>query len=502
MFAGGCDGFVAARLASSYQVGWEVLAVGERAAALVGPVTLGDARLNRRLERVVEDLLDHPQATIPEACGTWGATIAAYRLLGNAAVTPEAITAGVARATVARCPTQGVLLAVQDTTSVDYTGHRAKEGVGPLESPAQRGVFVHTTLAVTPEGTPVGLLDQQLWARDPATVGTRQQRHAVPIEGKESAKWLRAVRATTERVGSRCRVVTVADREADVYELFALTAELASDWVIRARHDRGLAAAAGGGVEAAVAAAPVLTTQTVEVAQAAHHPPRIATLEVRATQVWVAPPAEKGKRAKAAWRAAHPDVPAVGPARVGDLPLGVVLVSEPRPPTGASPVRWLLVTSLPVTTVAEVLTCVQYYRWRWLVERFHFVLKSGCQVEQLQLEQGDRLLRALAIYSVVAAWLLHSTYLARTTPEAPATVLLDETAWRVLWTVHEPHQPLPAQPPTVREALRLIAQLGGFLGRTGDGEPGVKTVWRGFRRLHDLVFAWRIFTTVATASPP
>ncbi len=480
---------------------WEGQAVGKRAGALVGPVALGDARLNRRVESLVEDLLDHPQATIPEACGSWAATIAAYRLLENAAVTPEAITAGVAHATVARCPTQGVLLAVQDTTSVDYTGHRAEQGVGPLESTGQRGVFVHTTLAVTPDGTPVGVVDQQLWARDSAMVGTRHQRHAVPIEGKESAKWLRAVRAATGRVGSRCQVVTVADREADVYELFGLAATLDSDWVIRARHDRRRADAAGS-VEAAVAAAPVLVTSTLEVARQANHPPRTATVEVRASQVWVAPPAEKGKRAKAAWREAHPDVPAVGPAQLGELSLGVVRVSEPHPPTGESPVHWLLVTSLPVTTVAEVLTCVHYYRLRWLVERFHFVLKSGCQVERLQLEHGDRLRRALAIYSVVAAWLLHATYLARTTPEAPATVVLDDAAWRVLLTLRYPRQPLPAQPPTVREALRLIARLGGFLARTGDGEPGVQTVWRGFRRLNDMVLTWRIFATLSTTPLP
>lgn len=478
--------------------------MGERAAALVGEVQLGDARLNQRLELLVEQMLDHPQMSIPEACGSWAATIGAYRFLENDRVSPEAIMAGVAQGTVARCPRGGVLLAVQDTTSIDYTAHRSTEGLGPLESSRRRGLVMHSTLAVTPDGTPVGLLDQQLWARDPETLGKSEQRAEVPIEGKESAKWLRSIRTVLERTEDRrCQVVTVADREADVYEVFALAAELESEWVIRARHDRCLADGTGR-VEAAVAAAPVRATREIQVARQVNHPERTATVEIRALPVRLSPPQETGKLAKAKWRRAHPDVPPVGPTAMGALPFGVVLVTEPHPPTApeTKPVRWLLVTSLPITSVEEVLTCLHYYRLRWLVERFHFILKSGCQVEKLQLEQTSRLKRALTIYSVVAVWLLGATYLARTMPEAPATIILDEAAWRVLLTVTHPHQPLPLEPPTIHEAIRLIARLGGFLARTGDGEPGAKTIWRGFRRLSDMELAYRMFTTVTTAPTP
>lgn len=475
--------------------------MGERAAALVGEVKLGDRRLNRRLEQIVEPLIDHAHETIPEACGSWAATIGAYRFLENDKVSPDAIIAGVAQATVARCPRGGVLLAVQDTTSIDYTPHGFTQGLGPLESSRRRGIVLHSTLAVTPEGTPVGLLDQQLWARDPATLGKSQQRAEVPIEGKESAKWLHAIRAVTERVGGRCQVVTVADREADVYEVFALAHELDCDWVIRARHDRRLADGTGR-VEAAVAAGPVLATQAIEVARQVNHPTRTATVEIRAIQVSLAPPPEQGTAAKAQWRQAHPEVPTIGPTQMDALPFGVVLVTEPQPPADTTPVRWLLVTSLPITSVDDVLTCIRYYRLRWLVERFHFVLKSGCQVEKLQLEQAIRLERALVIYSVVAAWLLWTTYLARTRPDAPASLILSDDAWRVLLTVHYPHRPLPPEPPTIHEAIRLIARLGGFLARKGDGEPGVKTIWRGFRHLNDVEFAYHIFTTVTTVSLP
>lgn len=477
--------------------------MGERAAALVGEAKLGDKRLNRRLEQIVEQLLEHAQESIPEASGSWAATIGTYRFLENDGVSPEAIIAGVGQATVARCPTGGVLLAVQDTTSIDFTAHRATRGLGPLESSRCRGLVLHSTLAVTPAGTPVGLLDQQVWARDPAMLGKSAERAEVPIEGKESVKWLQAMHAVMERVAGRCQVVTVADREADVYEVFALAAELESEWVIRARHDRQLADGTGR-VAAAVAATPVLATQQVEVARQRNHPQRTATVELRAIQVSLAPPRENGKMAKVEWRQAHPDVPPVGPTQMDELPFGVVLVTEPHPPadTKIKPVHWLLVTSLPVTSLEAVLTCVRYYRLRWLVERFHYVLKSGCQVEKLQLEQANRLERALVIYSVVAAWVLQATYLARTRPDAPATMILSADAWRVLLTVHYPLRPLPAEPPPIRDALRLVARLGGFLARKGDGEPGVKTIWRGFRHLTDMELTYHLLTTVTTVSLP
>ena len=152
---------------------------------------------------------------------------------------------------------------------------------------------------------------------------------------------------------------------------------------------------------------------------------------------------------------------------------------------------WLLLTSLPLDTPEQVLTCITYYRLRWLIERYHFVLKSGCQVERLQLEDAERLKRALVVYAAVAWRLLWLTYEARAHPEAPCTVVLDDDAWRLLWAVSYPKAVLPANPPDLHSALREIAKLGGFLGRKHDGEPGVKTLWRGLRRLTDLLAAYR-----------
>jgi hypothetical protein len=300
---------------------------------------------------------------------------------------------------------------------------------------------------------------------------------------------VRAVRQTEAQFGAPAQVVTVADREADVYEVFAVAHELQGDWVIRARHDRALADAAK--LVATVAQAPVCATTTVEVARTAARPARQATLEVRAAQVVLVPPVRWGT-AIARWWEAHPEAERLAPETLQAVPVGVVLVTEPQPPAGEVPVRWLLLTSLPVGTAAAALTVVRYYRYRWLIERFHFVLKSGCRVEHLQLGTAERLTRALAVYAGVAWRLLWLTYEARAHPTAPCTVILDPDVWPVLCVLSQPRAPVPQQPPDLRTAVRAIAALGGFLGRKHDGDPGVQTLWRGLQRLQEAVCAWRL----------
>jgi hypothetical protein len=154
-------------------------------------------------------------------------------------------------------------------------------------------------------------------------------------------------------------------------------------------------------------------------------------------------------------------------------------------------VEWLLLTTLPVENFKDARRVVTMYTHRWKVERYHYTLKSGCKIEELQLEAADRIERALALYSVIAWRLLYMTYEARAAPNAPCTRVLQEDEWKTLLLVRSPRKALPAQPPTLREAVWMIAGLGGFLGRKSDGEPGVKTIWRGYRRLMDCVLGIR-----------
>lgn len=457
---------------------------------IVESVELGDERLNQRLYALMEAFAEKPGASIPEACETWNDTHAAYLFFDNKAVEADAITSGAAQTTLSRCRGHQVVLAVQDTTSLDYTSHSKTEGLGPLEATTRRGLFVHSTLAVSDEGVPLGLIDQAVWARDPEDTGKRARRKKLPIEAKESAKWLRSLKQTEERLHSAgVEVVTVADREADVYELFALAEEMDSAWVIRARHDRKLKGEEGK-LLAKVESAPTYACGTVEVSRSDDRPARQAKLEVRWVQVTLQPPC-RAKEVIAQWWAEHPDVERLAPPRLEPVTVGVILVTEVDPPAGVEGLRWLLLTNMPVDTLEEVQLCINRYRLRWLAERYHFVLKSGCRIEKLQLEKAERLVRALAVYAVVAWRLLWLTYEARVHPQLPCSLVLHEDAWRLLLAFSSPAGKVASEPPDMRTAVREIAKLGGFLARKHDGEPGVKTIWRGLRRLNDMVLGYR-----------
>lgn len=467
--------------------------MGERAEQILGEarIDLGDERLERRLRALVEALAEQPESSLAQACGGWAAQQAAYRFFRNEAVRPEALAAVLGEATVARCAGEARVVVIQDTTSLDYTAHPATTGLGALEQPSRRGLLLHTAQAVSVAGVPLGLLDLQLWARADEPDPSGERRHQRPLEAKESAKWVRGLRRTAERLAGTARPLTIADREADIYALFMLAHELDGDWLIRARHDRALAGDEGR-LLATVERAPVCARLTTEVPRAGTRPARTAELVVRAVTVTLVPPRPRSG-AVAQWWARHPAAEHLGPTQLRPLQVGVVLVTEPAPPADEAPLRWLLLTSLPTETPEQALACVGLYRLRWLAERFHFVLKSGCRVERLQLEDGARLERAVAVYAAVAWWLLWLTEQARATPDAPCTVVLEAAAWQALYAYTHRTLVLPATPPDLRTAVRLLASLGGFRGRKGDGEPGVQVLWRGVRRLHDIVETWTLF---------
>jgi hypothetical protein len=440
----------------------------------VGHARLGDHRLTTRLIRLVTDLAAQPTASLPQACGTLAATKAAYRFFDSEAVTPQAIQTAHQQATCVRISREPVVLAIQDTTDLDFRHHAATQGLGPINSAGSPGLKLHSVLAVSPAGVPLGLLHQAVWVRDPALTGKRAHRRQRETHEKESQRWLSAFELTQACVPEATRVLTVADREADIYDLFALPRRLGADLLIRATYNRRVEAEAGYLWEA-IRQAPLGGQMPVQVPRADERPARQATLAVRWATLPVAPPRHRRHRARL-----HP------------LPLQVLLAEEVDPPTGCPPICWLLVTTVPVATLAEAMACVHWYTLRWLIERYHFVRKCGCRLEALQLETAARLERALAVYSLVAWRLLWLTYEARAHPEASSTTVLALHEWQALYaTIHHTPQP-PTQPPSLQQAVRWIAQLGGFLGRKSDGEPGVQVLWRGLQRLEDIAATWAL----------
>lgn len=272
-------------------------------------------------------------------------------------------------------------------------------------------------------------------------------------------------------------VLTVADREADIYDFLATERPENSQLLIRAYHNRQVKNSDGTEVlrlQSAIAKIPVAGQISLELQANPQRSARQAILNLQATTVEILPPQS------------HPRRQNLLPLRVQ-----VILACEENPPATEKPVSWLLLTTLAITGFEDIVQCLRWYSYRWLIERYHYVLKSGCGLEQLQLETADRIERAISTYTIVAWRLLWMMYESRHHPEIGGDTILETHEWQALYcTIHS--TPIPTEsPPTLSNCIRWIAKLGGFLGRKGDGEPGVKTLWRGWQRLHDIAATWK-----------
>jgi hypothetical protein len=442
---------------------------------------LSDRRLVKRLITITTNFAQHPTAAIPQACGSWDRTKAAYRFFDNDAVKPEAILAAHVQATVQRMQAHPVVLCAQDTTTLNYSTHPQTQGLGPISNNRDKtlGLFLHSTLALTPNGQPLGLLHAQTWARSGRHFGrSSNQRNRTPRTQKESQKWMDSLSAC-QALASRCvatTLVNVADREGDLYDLFeqalAPSVDPAVHLLVRAQHDRQVAHPQKYLWDFLAAQRPQERLQ-LKVPRKNGQPGRLTPLAIRFAPVTLRPPCLKE------------DQPPVS--------LWAVEAREVRPPKGAQPICWRLLTTLPVTTAEAAIQKVRWYAQRWQIEVIHKVLKSGCQIEQRQLETVARLRRVVIVDLIVAWRVLSLCKAARQTPEALASDWLSRHEWQALWCYHQEQPRPPRRSPTLSQAVRWIAQLGGFLARRSDGEPGPIVVWRGLRELQAITAAWRRF---------
>ena len=439
------------------------------------PFDLGHQRLNRRAAAIVQAALDQPGQSIPTAAGSRAATDATYRFFDNPNVRPQDLDAGHRDYTVQTLAAyHGLVLVAQDTSPLDFTSPRRTQTLGQLAHAKHFGFFVHSALALTADGLPVGLLHQHVWMRPPSQRGKRKDRRHKKTADKESQRWLDTEQASVAALPSDRAVVTLSDREADFYDYFALPRRPGQHVLVRAKPRRCLV----GSTEllgVAVRNEPIRGTFTVEVPRQDGQPGRQATLAVRYGTFALRPPSTHPRRKE-----------------LTPLPLRAVLVEEQKPPAGVKPLSWLLLTTLAVDGIKDAERVVRWYTFRWRIERYHFVLKSGCRLEELQLETAERLRRALALYAMVAARLLHLTYRGRQEPEACCEPSVDREEWQLLWRHFQPDKTLPATAPTLQQAIRWIARLGGFLDRKGDNDPGVKVLWRGLGKLHDMLVGFRL----------
>lgn len=448
-----------------------------------GGADLSDKRLDRRLIKTAEHLAKSPTSPINEACGDWASTQAAYRLFDNPKASVQAILKPHTDETVKRMAAHGgPVLAIQDTVFFSYGTHPKTKGLGPIgssNSAGDRGLIMHNALAFTTSGVPLGLLSQCIWARKEVPQEGYQKKierlQCTVVEEKESSKWLRALSETVTRTPPGVQVITVADRESDFFEFVTQAWEQRALYVIRACSDRKLVpedSAGHASILEALGAAPVLGALTVAIPANGNRKARIASVEVRVAQVTIKPPPRRGQ-AKAS-------------ASMEPVTVNVVAATENDPLQGVAAISWVLLTNLPVKNFADAAEKIDWYGRRWGIETWHKVLKSGCKVEDCLLESAARLKRYLTLFSIIGVRLMHVACLARVQPEAPATEVFSNEELEALHIRVTGTLP-PPDPPTLRQAVRMIGRLGGHLGRKGDGEPGLTVLWRGWMRLYEDV---------------
>ncbi len=448
-----------------------------------------DQRLKGRLGKLLADLGQRIGGTIPAACQDWAATKAAYRFFSNPRVDEGIILAGHLAATTARfVTTTGTVLVLHDTTEFSFS-RDTPDGVGQLSFVKGRhvthtvcGLLMHSSLALTTAGVPLGLAAVKFWTRKKFK-GTNALKRTinptrVPIEEKESVRWLENLTQATRQLGDPSRCVHVGDREADIYELFCAAHDAGTHFLVRTCVDR-LAGRGKTTVAKAMAREPIRGSHEVEVRDDRGQVSK-AKVYLRFCRMTVHPPVGKRKRYPA-------------------LSLTVIHAHERGIPVGREPIRWRLLTDLPVEDLASAVEKLDWYASRWKLETYHKVLKSGCQAEQAKLRTAERLTNLLAVLCVVGWRVFWLTMVTRATPDDPPETALTAAEIEVLDRMLTNSAPTPDTPTpkrTVSHYLVAIAELGGYLARENDPPPGNMVVWRGLTRLADILHGFELRSKV------
>ena len=445
-----------------------------------------DVRLNKRMCKILDRAGSKPEASLPAACKGWDETYGAYRFFNNEKVTEAKVLSAHRDATQKRMAGHKVVLCVQDTTEVDFTGRKLK-GAGPLSVTERIGFFNHATLAVTPERLCLGVLDASMWARDFEDLNKNGKRKQKPIEEKESYRWLEGYRKLCKLSGQfpDTTLVSISDREGDIYECFveAMVVEESGrvEYIIRGCQDRNLPDKMEDGcyekLLRKISTYPLLGQVEFKLPKTENRSSRMVVQSVQAGRIRLKPPYRKGKK-------------------LPEVEINAVLVKEVNPPEGETPVVWLLLTSLAVDTFEQSCLVVEYYLCRWQIEIYFKVLKSGCKIEERQFETAERIKPCIALYMIVAWRVLFVTMIGRECPDLSCTVLFEEDEWKSVYMIAK-QKPPPETPPSLGEFIIMIASLGGYLNRKCDGPPGTKTMWVGLQRMVDFALAWKSFSPMA-----
>jgi hypothetical protein len=453
--------------------------------------SFSDNRLHQRLLKITKSLVDAPTLSINQACAEWAAVKGAYRFFDNDSVSSDLILEPHYRTTFERSLSDDRILIVQDSSKINYDSHKATEGLGPYgisRGYETHGLITHTAIAINTDGVPLGVIDQKTWARksqgDIKKFG-EYKNYKRPIEEKESYRWIETLKNAKARMPDK-DIVIVGDRESDIYEFFQEALLENTNFVVRSCYSRTIEDDSGihQNMDHKLKKLPEMGRIILHVPAKQGVAARSALLELRYTEVMLlsSPRGVAGLKSN---------------SRI-DIPLYVVELAEKRPPKGTKALHWRILTNLKVTNDKDALEIIHYYKQRWQIETFFKILKSTCKVEECRLGHAEKLIKFIALKSIIAWRIYWATMLKRESPELPADCVITTAEWKSAWVtlnykkIKEKKIPnkIPEKVPTLDTVIKWIAQLGGWLGRNGDGEPGVMSIAKGWQRIESGAMMW------------
>lgn len=430
-----------------------------------------DKRCLNSLSAIAKAVYDNQTKSFSSACGTILRQNGS-RIFSSKKMTNEKLQAGHYKETSKRAAKEKIVLCAQDTTDFNYTKHKATAGLGPICSADNvRGIFLHSCMVLRPDGLPLGLIGQRYWVRDSVSNGKKHKRKELPIEEKESYKWIEGLQWVNERMPKKTKEIwLVGDRESDVYEYLSSPREKNVYILTRVAQSRVIEDEIGGiksvgRLKELVKSFPEVCTKEVEIERGGR---TIGlTLSISYSKVKVYPPRDSRKD-------------------LSPIEMGLVYAVEQGGGDGKDKIEWILLSSKSDLDKDGALLMVDYYTQRWKVERFHYTLKTGAfNVEKLQFDDAETLINALSMYSVVAWRLMYVTYYGRFEPLARAELIIDADEKEVLeaYTGKEIK--------TANQLMFAIGKLGGFTGGSKRYPyPGIKVMWIGLIKLYSMKTGW------------
>jgi hypothetical protein len=431
---------------------------------------LGDVRRNERFVTIIQNITTQPGSSIPKRNESWYDTKATYEFFKNEHVSVADLQRVIELYGASQLEQVQEILVIHDSSNISFNDLQA-EGLGYLDSKEGRGIMCHSSIAVSTEGLPLSLVHQHTWTRKLESLEQpKRAKQDRKFEDKESYRWHRGITQVNKLVDTQLRKIHIADREADIYELFFCAYEPGTELLIRSHYNRNLSD--GSHLWQAVGATQIKGEVILHIPDAKGRNAIAVQAAVRYQPVEILRPS----RSKAGYESVE---------------LMAIEIKQTHSDK-ADGIHWQLLTTLEVKELSDVLKYIKWYTYRWLIERFHYVLKSGTKIQELQLKQADSLQKAIALYSIAGFRIMQLVYQSRSDPDVSCELVLTKAQWHVLYMLIHHDNNIPPQPPALSLAVMWIGRLGGHLGRKSDGPPGLKTTWLGYQRICDAASVYEL----------